>query len=147
MPECTCGAARQGQPHEEGCPLYEKPTVPECTCGAEEGQPHQEGCPLYEENTEETQEPSEEDVAAAKNVSDLIGALPEASTLDPETTDVEALTAQVKAAREAYDKLTDAQKALVEQAVLDKLVALEGALEGLAAGGYSSNRHSRNCCC
>ena len=130
IPECTCGA-EEGQPHEEGCPLYEEPTVPECTCGAEEGQPHQEGCPLYEENTEETQEPSEEDAAAAKNVSDLIGALPEASTLDPETTDVEALTAQVKAAREAYDKLTDAQKALVEQAVLDKLVALEGALEGL----------------
>ena len=44
---------------------------------------------------------------------------------------MEALTAQVKAAREAYDKLTDAQKALVEQAVLDKLVALEGALEAL----------------
>ena len=130
IPECTCGA-EEGQPHEEGCPLYEEPTVPECTCGAEEGQPHQEGCPLYEENTEETQEPSEEDVAAAKNVSDLIGALPEASTLDPETTDVEVLTAQVKAAREAYDKLTDAQKALVEKAVLDKLVALEGALEGL----------------
>ena len=132
-PVCTCGAG-EGQPHEEGCPLYEEPTSPECTCGAEEGQPHQEGCPLYEENTEDTedtQEPSEEDVAAAKNVSDLIGALPEASTLDPETTDVEALTAQVKAAREAYDKLTDAQKALVEQAVLDKLVALEGALEGL----------------
>ena len=149
IPECTCGA-EEGQPHEEGCPLYEEPTVPECTCGAEEGQPHEEGCPLYEEptvpectcgaeegcplyeeNTEETQEPSEEDVAAAKNVSDLIGALPEASTLDPETTDVEVLTAQVKAAREAYDKLTDAQKALVEKAVLDKLVALEGALEGL----------------
>ena len=129
-PVCTCGA-EEGQPHEEGCPLYEEPTVPECTCGAEEGQPHQEGCPLYEENTEETQEPSEEDVAAAKNVSDLIGALPEASTLDPETTDVEALAAQVKAAREAYDKLTDAQKALVEKAVLDKLVALEGALEAL----------------
>ena len=130
IPECTCGA-EEGQPHEEGCPLYEEPTVPECTCGAEEGQPHQEGCPLYEENTEETQEPSEEDVAAAKNVSDLIGALPEASTLAPETTDVEALAAQVKAAREAYDKLTDAQKALVEKAVLDKLVALEGALEAL----------------
>ena len=132
-PVCTCGA-EEGQPHKEGCPLYEEPTSPECTCGAEEGQPHEEGCPLYEENTEDTedtQEPSEEDVAAAKNVSDLIGALPEASTLDPETTDVEALTAQVKAAREAYDKLTDAQKALVEKAVLDKLVALEGALEAL----------------
>ena len=131
--ECTCGA-EEGQPHEEGCPLYEEATIPECTCGAEEGQPHEEGCPLYEENTEDTedtQEPSEEDVAAAKNVSDLIGALPEASTLDPATINVEELTAQVKAAREAYDKLTDAQKALVEQAVLNKLVALEGALEAL----------------
>ena len=94
---------------------------------------HEGECVVKEntEDTEDTQEPSEEDVAAAKNVSDLIGALPEASTLDPETTDVEALTAQVKAAREAYDKLTDAQKALVEKAVLDKLVALEGALEAL----------------
>ena len=94
---------------------------------------HEGECVVEEntEDTEDTQEPSEEDVAAAKNVSDLIGALPESSTLDPETTDVEALTAQVKAAREAYDKLTDAQKALVEKAVLDKLVALEGALEGL----------------
>ena len=44
---------------------------------------------------------------------------------------MEALAAQVKAAREAYDKLTDAQKALVERTVLDKLVALEGALEAL----------------
>ncbi len=125
--------------------MTEPVTPPEEENGEDETQPCQktEGCILpnghedecvVEENTEDTedtQEPSEEDVAAAKNVSDLIGALPEASTLDPETTDVEALAAQVKAAREAYDKLTDAQKALVEKAVLDKLVALEGALEGL----------------
>ena len=130
--------------HEGEC-VTEPVTPPEEENGEDETQPCQktEGCILpnghedecvVEENTEDTedtQEPSEEDVAAAKNVSDLIGALPEASTLAPETTDVEALTAQVKAAREAYDKLTDAQKALVEQAVLDKLVALEGALEGL----------------
>ncbi len=130
--------------HEGEC-VTEPVTPPEEENGEDETQPCQktEGCILpnghedecvVEENTEDTedtQEPSEEDVAAAKNVSDLIGALPEASTLDPETTDVEALAAQVKAAREAYDKLTDAQKALVEKAVLDKLVALEGALEGL----------------
>ena len=130
--------------HEGEC-VTEPVTPPEEENGEDETQPCEktEGCTLpnghegecvVEENTEDTedtQEPSEEDVAAAKNVSDLIGALPEASTLDPETTDVEALTAQVKAAREAYDKLTDAQKALVEKAVLDKLVALEGALEGL----------------
>ena len=130
--------------HEGEC-VTEPVTPPEEENGEGETKPcdKTEGCTLpnghggecvVEENTEDTedtQEPSEEDVAAAKNVSDLIGALPEASTLDPETTDVEALTAQVKAAREAYDKLTDAQKALVEKAVLDKLVALEGALEGL----------------
>lgn len=130
--------------HEGEC-VTEPVTPPEEENGEDETQPCEktEGCTLpnghegecvVEENTEDTedtQEPSEEDVAAAKNVSDLIGALPESSTLDPETTDVEALTAQVKAAREAYDKLTDAQKALVEKAVLDKLVALEGALEGL----------------
>ena len=130
--------------HEGEC-VTEPVTPPEEENGEDETQPCEktEGCTLpnghegecvVEENTEDTedtQEPSEEDVAAAKNVSDLIGALPEASTLDPETTDVEALAAQVKAAREAYDKLTDAQKALVEQTVLDKLVALEGALEAL----------------
>ena len=130
--------------HEGEC-VTEPVTPPEEENSEDETHPCEktEGCTLpnghegecvVEENTEDTegtQEPSEEDVAAAKNVSDLIGALPEASTLDPETTDVEALTAQVKAAREAYDKLTDAQKALVEKAVLDKLVALEGALEGL----------------
>ena len=130
--------------HEGEC-VTEPVTPPEEENGEDETQPCEktEGCTLPNghegecvveektEDTEGTQEPSEEDVAAAKNVSDLIGALPEASTLDPETTDVEALAAQVKAAREAYDKLTDAQKALVEKAVLDKLVALEGALEGL----------------
>ena len=130
--------------HEGEC-VTEPVTPPEEENSEDETHPCEktEGCTLpnghegecvVEENTEDTentQEPSEEDAAAAKNVSDLIGALPEASTLDPETTDVEALTAQVKAAREAYDKLTDAQKALVEKAVLDKLVALEGALEGL----------------
>ena len=134
QPENTCPVCGgvDGQ-HEEGCSANQQPdegdsgetTCPEC--GGVDGQ-HEENCSLAQESDNT---PSEEDVAAAKNVSDLIGALPEASTLDPETTDVEVLTAQVKAAREAYDKLTDAQKALVEKAVLDKLVALEGALEGL----------------
>ena len=127
----VCGGV-DGQ-HTEDCTANQQPdegdsgetTCPEC--GGVDGQ-HEENCSLAQESDNT---PSEEDVAAAKNVSDLIGALPEASTLDPETTDVEALTAQVKAAREAYDKLTDAQKALVEKAVLDKLVALEGALEAL----------------
>ena len=134
QPENTCPVCGgvDGQ-HTEDCTANQQPdegdsgetTCP--VCGGVDGQ-HKENCSLAQESDNT---PSEEDVAAAKNVSDLIGALPEASTLDPETTDVEALTAQVKAAREAYDKLTDAQKALVEKAVLDKLVALEGALEAL----------------
>lgn len=48
---CTCDAA-QGQPHQEGCPLYVPPDViptepaKECTCGHEDGT-HDENCPLY----------------------------------------------------------------------------------------------------
>ena len=48
---CICGAA-QGQPHKEGCPLYDPAdvieTLPakECNCGHEDG-PHDETCPLY----------------------------------------------------------------------------------------------------
>ena len=145
IPECTCGA-EEGQPHEEGCPLYEEPTVPECTCGAEEGQPHQEGCPLYEENTEETQEPSEEDVAAVQAVVDVINSLPTTDDLANYTPTIElkpedegyqeayqaALDAyysqvqeKVKAARAAYDALTEEQKAAFDATVLAKLTALE----------------------
>ena len=49
---CTCDAA-QGQPHQEGCPLYVPPDViptepaKSCTCGNEDG-PHAEDCPMYE---------------------------------------------------------------------------------------------------
>ena len=148
IPECTCGA-EEGQPHEEGCPLYEEPTVPECTCGAEEGQPHEEGCPLYEENTEDTedtQEPSEEDVAAVQAVVDVINSLPTTDDLANYTPTIElkpedegyqdayqaALDAyysqvqeKVKAARAAYDALTEEQKAAFDATVLAKLTALE----------------------
>ena len=62
---CTCGAA-QGQPHQEGCPLYVPPDViptepaKECTCGNEDG-PHAETCPLYvaPEGLEEEEEESD----------------------------------------------------------------------------------------
>ena len=147
-PVCTCGA-EEGQPHEEGCPLYEEPTSPECTCGAEEGQPHEEGCPLYEENTEDTedtQEPSEEDVAAVQAVVDVINSLPTTDDLANYTPTIElkpedegyqdayqaALDAyysqvqeKVKAARAAYDALTEEQKAAFDATVLAKLTALE----------------------
>ena len=62
---CTCGAA-QGQPHQEGCPLYDPPDViptepaKACNCGYEDGT-HAESCPLYvaPEGLEEEEEQEE----------------------------------------------------------------------------------------
>ena len=62
---CICDAA-QGQPHKEGCPLYDPadviPTEPakECNCGREDGT-HDENCPLYvaPEGLEEEEEQEE----------------------------------------------------------------------------------------
>lgn len=62
---CTCGAA-QGQPHQEGCPLYDPPDViptepaKSCNCGHEDGT-HAENCPMYEvpEGLVEEEEESE----------------------------------------------------------------------------------------
>lgn len=67
---CTCGAA-QGQPHQEGCPLYDPPDViptepaKSCTCGHEDG-PHDETCPMYEaqEGLEEEEEQEKSDGAS-----------------------------------------------------------------------------------
>ena len=62
---CTCDAA-QGQPHQEGCPLYVPPDViptepaKSCNCGHEDGS-HAENCPLYvaPEGLEEEEEKSD----------------------------------------------------------------------------------------
>lgn len=67
---CTCDAA-QGQPHQEGCPLYVPPDViptepaKSCTCGNEDG-PHAEDCPMYEapEGPVEEEEQEESDGAS-----------------------------------------------------------------------------------
>ena len=136
QPENTCPVCGgvDGQ-HEEGCSANQQPdegdsgetACPEC--GGVDGQ-HKENCSLTQkpDNT-----PSEEDAAAVQAVVDLINALPQIDdSFDPsDTAKVQELKDSVTAARQAYDALTDAQKALVEKAVLDKLVALEGALEGL----------------
>lgn len=79
------------------------------------------------ENLNETT-PASENVAT---VVEQIGALPDPATLDPGTTDIEQLTEQVAAAREAYDALTEEERAIFDAAALEKLVALEGALAGL----------------
>ena len=53
--ECTCEPKpAEGEPHQEGCPLYQAPEQPEgkeCTCEPKpaEGEPHQKDCPLYVE--------------------------------------------------------------------------------------------------
>ena len=65
----------------------------------------------------------ENDIAAADAVKELINALPEQVTLD----DIDAITE----ARNAYENLTDDQKALVEPETLDKLDAAEAALSKL----------------
>ena len=67
---CICDAA-QGQPHKEGCPLYDPadviPTEPakECNCGHEDGT-HAENCPLYvaPEGLEEEEEQAESNGAS-----------------------------------------------------------------------------------
>ena len=66
-----------------------------------------------------------EDTAEAEKVENLITALtnPEQITLEDE--------AAVIAAREAYDKLTDSQKAKIPQGALDKLEAAEGKINQL----------------
>ncbi len=73
--------------------------------------------------------PASENIAT---VVEQIGALPDPATLDPSTTNIEQLTEQVAAARKAYDALTEEERAIFDAAALEKLVALEGALAGLA---------------
>ena len=109
---------------------------------------HEGECVVEEntEDTEDTQEPSEEDAAAVQAVVDLINALPTTDALANYTPTIElkpedegyqeayqaALDAyysqvqeKVKAARAAYDALTEEQKAAFDATVLAKLTALE----------------------
>ena len=65
----------------------------------------------------------ENDIAAAEAVTDMINALPA-----PEDVTVEEDFEAIAAARNAYDDLTDDQKALVAPETLDKLAAAEEAL-------------------
>lgn len=84
------------------------------------------------ENQNESSSPSTSTADNSAAVIEQISALPDPATLDPGTTDIEQLTEQVTAARKAYDALTEEEKATFDTAALEKLVALEGALAGLA---------------
>ena len=109
---------------------------------------HEGECVVEEntEDTEDTQEPSEEDVAAVQAVVDVINSLPTTDDLANYTPTIKlkpedegyqeayqaALDAyysqvqeKVKAARAAYDALTEEQKAAFDATVLAKLTALE----------------------
>ena len=84
------------------------------------------------ENQNESSSPSTSTADNSAAVIEQISALPDPATLDPGTTDIEQLTEQVTAARKAYDALTEEERAIFDAAALEKLVALEGALTGLA---------------
>ena len=109
---------------------------------------HEDECVVEEntEDTEDTQEPSEEDAAAVQAVVDVINSLPTTDDLANYTPTIElkpedegyqeayqaALDAyysqvqeKVKAARAAYDALTEEQKAAFDATTLAKLTALE----------------------
>ena len=112
----------------------------ECTCGAAEGEVHKEGCPLY---TEPEEKPSE----AVQAVIDMIEALPDAGTVanyepavdlpedDEGYNDAynEAYSAYLEeakenyaAAQEAYNALTDEEKAEIPEELTGKLADFAG---------------------
>lgn len=112
----------------------------ECTCGATEGEVHKEGCPLY---TEPEEKPSE----AVQAVIDMIEALPDTDTVanyepavdlpedDEGYNDAynEAYSAYLEeakenyaAAQEAYNALTDEEKAEIPEELTGKLVDFAG---------------------
>ena len=71
------------------------------------------------------QGPSEEDLAAAQNVTDLLNQLP-----DPEDVTLGAAE-KIANARQAVNKLTDEQRSLIEEGLLSKLKKDEDALKTL----------------
>lgn len=91
--------------------------VAQCTCGAKEGEPHQENCPLYVKpddgntNDGDTDNSAGED-ADIKSVVDAINALPAAGTITEEP-DLATLKTQISDIRAAYDALTVEKKAQV----------------------------------
>ncbi|MBC3937744.1 hypothetical protein D4A47_02365 [Anaerotruncus massiliensis (ex Liu et al. 2021)] len=112
----------------------------ECTCGAAEGEVHKEGCPLY---TEPEEKPSE----AVQAVIDMIEALPDTDTVAnyepavdlPEDDEGynnaynEAYSAYLEeakenyaAAQEAYNALTDEEKAEIPEELTGKLADFAG---------------------
>lgn len=112
------------------------------TCGAKEGEPHQENCPLYVKpddgntNDGDTDNSAGED-ADIKSVVDAINALPAAGTITEET-DLATLKTQISDIRAAYDELSDDQKAAFDTAVLDKLTALEAKISELESGNQET---------
>ena len=91
--------------------------------GGNEGNEGNEG-----ENVDENKEENkDEDKQQSEQLKAAIGALNNLPLFDSltEDTDADALLAQVQAAREAYDALTEEEKLLVEEAKLNNLLDLE----------------------
>lgn len=116
-------AFAEGEGNLQNVTVVEGENAGENVGGEEGGNEGNEG-----ENVDENKEENkDEDKQQSEQLKAAIGALNNLPLFDSltEDTDADALLAQVQAAREAYDALTEEEKLLVEEAKLNNLLDLE----------------------
>lgn len=116
-------AFAEGESNPQNVTVVEGENAGENVGGEEGGNEGNEG-----ENVDENKEENkDEDKQQSEALLAAIGALNSLPLFDSltEDTDADALLAQVQAAREAYDALTEEEKLLVEEAKLNNLLDLE----------------------
>lgn len=116
-------AFAEGESNPQNVTVVEGENAGENVGGEEGGNEGNEG-----ENVDENKEENkDEDKQQSEALLAAIGALNNLPLFDSltEDTDADALLAQVQAAREAYDALTEEEKLLVEEAKLNNLLDLE----------------------
>lgn len=116
-------AFAEGESNPQNVTVVEGENAGENVGGEEGGNEGNEG-----ENVDENKEENkDEDKQQSEQLKAAIGALNNLPLFDSltEDTDADALLAQVQAAREAYDALTEEEKLLVEEAKLNNLLDLE----------------------
>lgn len=116
-------AFAEGESNPQNVTVVEGENAGENVGGEEGGNEGNEG-----ENVDENKEENkDEDKQQSEALLAAIGALNNLPLFDSltEDTDADALLAQVQAAREAYDALTEEEKLLVEKAKLNNLLDLE----------------------
>ena len=116
-------AFAEGESNPQNVTVVEGENAGENVGGEEGGNEGNEG-----ENVDENKEENkDEDKQQSEQLKAAIGALTGLPLFDSltEDTDADALLAQVQAAREAYDALTEEEKLLVEEAKLNNLLDLE----------------------